>query len=1245
MSSRAVVLLLVSVSCSLAAEFFVSEQGGDCPSDKFCNQLSYYANNSDLYFTDNATFYFLPGVHVLNHRDLFLISNVSNLVLQGTGEMKQGHSDTVWESSSVITCSNGVGGVALHNCSSTVIASLTVSNCGGRITGELMDILQAQGTIWEDAELADVFYGLFILDGTDLTMDRLSVQNCTGYGLTTFNTFNIRVTNSSFSRNNYDASSTTLCKANPVQCVGGNALFFYYDTNTCLPNQAQAYYLDISHTNCSHGVSTVSPTVAGTGLGINVYTSTNYSVVVNIDSVTLHDNVGSLGANLYLVIAASTAVSSITVSNSKIYNGRATIGGAGMSYANFIYNLPPCATFTNGTNVLLVENTQFYGNQANEGAGASIAIHPQTEMINKKVTFSSCSFFDNIGIHGSGLHAIQYNQLTDGSAVDLQILNTTFRNNLVEQFPSDEHPEDVSVIYLIYLHRVTMTDVIISNHSSTGIRLYFSVLTIAGFETIIADNTHDVMDGEGGGIHLGGNSFIILRSPAKLSLINNTAKRGGAIFVEETALTSNIMSPCFFQVYDSDNILDPDNYPIPNVTIYTSGNRATETGDMLYGSSTNCVVVTPSIYLFNRSNNTVFKSVFNYTTNVDNRLVSSDPLTVCFCTPDNLPDCDTKVKNVSAAPGEQFEVLVTMVGLYGGITSGLIQGLVYHNNTVRDIYRLSTEARCTNMTLSVLFNAESANIALDMLNKGNGEVLPSVAVTIQPCPPGFTFSDATKTCDCDETIVTSIQNVSCNVSNMELTRAGDNWIAYDFDDNCTIAYSFCPFAYCNSSSVTFTMHDTDHQCLLNRAGFLCGRCDNGTSLILGSNECRKCSNAYIALLIPFALLGLILVGIVIALNLTVSIGTINGLILYANIIKINETLFFPDGSIPVLSQFIAWLNLDFGIKTCFYAGLDAYSKTWLQFIFPLYIWLIVAAIIVFSPYSKLVSKLVGSNAVPVLSTLILLSYTKVLRTVIQSLLIGYVSCGDSLRRVWQFDANIDYFSPSHMALFIFSLAVVMLIALPYTALVLINPVLEGYLSRFRYFKWLARLKPFYDAYSGPYKDNCRFWPGLLLVARFVLALVIPFGSDTTNLSVILTVVLMLLVTGWNLRGVYNKWYLDLLESWFLLNIAVYCIFGFAGHAAIGGKLSITLVFLTFLGILLYHLNLQLKKTKSGERLNSWCLTKLKNTKVYSRFISDDSTVKSCYVDDDLSSSVTVVRRRESLLSDDIISNRYSFVEI
>ena len=59
-------------------------------------------------------------------------------------------------------------------------------------------------------------------------------------------------------------------------------------------------------------------------------------------------------------------------------------------------------------------------------------------------------------------------------------------------------------------------------------------------------------------------------------------------------------------------------------------------------------------------------------------------------------------------------------------------------------------------------------------------------------------------------------------------------------------------------------------------------------------------------------------------------------IFYASIVKISEStdIFFPNGSIPVLSQFIAWLNLDLGIETCFYHGMTAYAKMWLQFCVP-----------------------------------------------------------------------------------------------------------------------------------------------------------------------------------------------------------------------------------------------------------------------------------------------------------------------
>ena len=80
-------------------------------------------------------------------------------------------------------------------------------------------------------------------------------------------------------------------------------------------------------------------------------------------------------------------------------------------------------------------------------------------------------------------------------------------------------------------------------------------------------------------------------------------------------------------------------------------------------------------------------------------------------------------------------------------------------------------------------------------------------------------------------------------------------------------------------------------------------------------------------------------------NLTVSIGTINGHIFYANIVWVNHTNFFKIPNIfgvrvflfqQVLAVFIALLNLDLGIETCFVNGMDAYIRTWLQYVLPLY---------------------------------------------------------------------------------------------------------------------------------------------------------------------------------------------------------------------------------------------------------------------------------------------------------------------
>ena len=137
--------------------------------------------------------------------------------------------------------------------------------------------------------------------------------------------------------------------------------------------------------------------------------------------------------------------------------------------------------------------------------------------------------------------------------------------------------------------------------------------------------------------------------------------------------------------------------------------------------------------------------------------------------------------------------------------------------------------------------------------------------------------------------------------------------------------------------VVMTEPNISEQCAFDRYGTLCGSCREGFSQVFGTSRCLECSNKHLSLLIPFSLAGIALVAFLFALNLTVSVGTINGLIFYANILKINETVFFPPGDRSPFRIFISWLNLDLGIETCFYNGMDSLAKTWLQFAFPFYL--------------------------------------------------------------------------------------------------------------------------------------------------------------------------------------------------------------------------------------------------------------------------------------------------------------------
>ena len=139
--------------------------------------------------------------------------------------------------------------------------------------------------------------------------------------------------------------------------------------------------------------------------------------------------------------------------------------------------------------------------------------------------------------------------------------------------------------------------------------------------------------------------------------------------------------------------------------------------------------------------------------------------------------------------------------------------------------------------------------------------------------------------------------------------------------------------------------------------------------------------------------------------------------------KFTKVHFFPDEALKPLKIVISWINMDSGISMCFYKRMDSYSKAWLQYISPIYLWLLTALIIYFSRKSSKVMKLVGKNPVKILATIILLSYTKLTQAIIMSLqyirLDIFNSSSKEIGEVkrWYSDASIKYLEGKHIPLF------------------------------------------------------------------------------------------------------------------------------------------------------------------------------------------------------------------------------------
>ena len=570
--------------------------------------------------------------------------------------------------------------------------------------------------------------------------------------------------------------------------------------------------------------------------------------------------------------------------------------------------------------------------------------------------------------------------------------------------------------------------------------------------------------------------------------------------------------------------------------------------------------------------------------------MSSDPIMVCFCnTTSNLPDCSDRTHHIQTYPGLEINTSIATVGYYGGTSPGVVRVTAQQGIQVR-YYRQNETTECFQLHI-LLQNTFSTTALVDIRVDGglqDGGV--SIGVDILECPIGFT--EIKGQCQCQQFLDTSYVQSNLSATPFNFMRSGNSWFGYINNTQCITGTTNCPFDYCNQSDVSFDIMAPDRQCWANRSGILCGQCQSHLSIMLGSNHCGTCSNWYLFLLPVFAITGIVLVAVLMFLNLSVSVGTINGLLFYANMVKLNEAFFFPNASIPVVSQFISWLNLDLGIEVCLFDGLDGYWNTWLQFVFPAYLFLLMGGIIMGCRYSVWLCRLCGSHAVPAIATLFLMSYTKILLTVTNALSMSRLPCNDRILTVWSVDGNIAYGSGKHLTLVVVSCGV-LIVGLAYPVLVLCAPLLERYSHKcILQHRWnpVAKFKPLLDAYGRPYKDKYRFWIGLTLMVRLTLTVAFSFtsgGLAVVNACIIISCVVGIL-TFWSFtKGVYTKTYLNLLEVFYLLNIFLLSTVSLA-TACLGSRdyqiatiVSVCLSFVVCLVTMATHLwwDFDLKKIK------------------------------------------------------------------
>ena len=1001
-----------------------------------CHNLNHYLLNSTIYFTSNTQLLFFPGLHHL-HSDL-IIENVHNMSFTG----KKINTNII------ISCNSSVG-LVLRNITNLVIENIIIRNCHTQCF------------------LSYGYPAIVITECNYVKLNHVKIYH------------NMQT----------KVQRTSLLGLN----IMGNSLLNHLTCDECL-------YLYYNETNMTWPIKNHI-------MSLNHYNSEDDIIFNNEIHITLNQFSYALTIQVTntVTIDAFLRMASRAVNCSKLVITNCQFKD---------YHSRNRLIFDN-VGVLYFKNCQFvsYSNYKHDN-------HITIQGSNK-VIFSHCVFHD--------IHFIRPTCLLSNVVIEHCQFNHNFGYT--------------SMFNCKYNSQLQLATFIIKNTSFSMIRtpelclmsLVHTKLLLIGPIRFIGIIIHRSIDNQNelsiikvlnctisiyGYVEFSHNtvtSLIEFVCVTKECFTIRVAKNASLIITDNMLATyfyaewSNIYSfhtlkyePCFFQyLIDGQNdyanysiVFNRNKFNIIEMFLKLSMNVAAIifqyegfTVSYTYPSLTHCYWLPHSA--FNRSISLDINNKYIKSTNNSKELLEIIPRKLlCYCTNDTHYDCykddlgylypgqtatmsfcyPTADKYVDNA---EFRVIVDTSANQAYITPCM----VYKANETSPL--MINSKNCTRFYYTIAFPTDSWCELFLKVPYGRHMEYSVFYVRQLLCPLGFIKEDGI--CQCYPLF--KLFGISdCDINKQAVLRPANSWI-YASNYNHYVISEQCPFHYCRDNAFYLNLSISEVQCQFNRSGLLCGQCQHGLSTVFGFPHCQYCSNIYLLLIIPIAIAGFVLVVVLFFLNFTVTDGTINAFMLYANIISVNATVFFPvhdSYQNTILYVFISLVNLDLGIKTCFYSGMDDYAKMWLQLGFSFYLIFIAALLVITSRYSTIIQRLTAHRALPVLATLFLLSYTKILRTV-SNVLFLYSSVtylpSKQTKLLWSVDANVPLFGVQFTLLFIVYL-ILFLILVSFNVILLFTRTL----SRFNF---INKFKPLLDAYQGPYKFKFYYWTGLQLVMRTV----------------------------------------------------------------------------------------------------------------------------------------------------------------